>query len=406
MKIMMISSLYGFAGGGAGLVAHNLARALAAAGHQLSVVTIGGTRHYSIMEEQDIKIFRFIPQNLYPLQEKDLHPGWQKVIWQLVDTYNFQCANELRKILIHETPDIIHIHKMRGFSGAVWHVASRFLPGRVIQTCHDYESMSPDGYLRGSVGRMALHRQWPVRGYQLLRARFSAGVSVVTAPSNFTLKRITESGLFPLARSDVVWNTHDWSHSQLRAIHERANTVSNDPVCFLFLGRLEREKGVVELCEAFLLASRSNPRMQLRLAGWGTLESKLRAKYGGNSRIDFLGAIAGREKEEALANSTAVIIPSLWEEVFGVVTVEAFAFGKPVIASRVGGLPELVRTGETGWLVEAGNIPALAEQLLFVANIDPLALEKINQNCKEYSHEFAVEKILTEYLEIYNQLLQ
>jgi glycosyltransferase involved in cell wall biosynthesis len=166
------------------------------------------------------------------------------------------------------------------------------------------------------------------------------------------------------------------------------------------------EKGVVELCEAFLLASRSNPRMQLRLAGWGTLEAKLRAKYGGNSRIDFLGAIDGPEKEEALANSTAVIIPSLWEEVFGVVTVEAFAFGKPVIASRVGGLPELVRTGETGWLVEAGNIPALAEQLLFVANIDPLAIKKINQICKEYSHEFAVERILKDYLDIYNQLLQ
>ena len=48
---------------------------------------------------------------------------------------------------------------MRGFSGAVWSVSSELFPGRVIQTCHDYENMSPDGLLRGSIGKMALQKQ-------------------------------------------------------------------------------------------------------------------------------------------------------------------------------------------------------------------------------------------------------
>ena len=115
--------------------------------------------------------------------------------------------------------------------------------------------------------------------------------------------------------------------------------------------------------------------------------------------------IDGKVKEDILRNTTVVVVPSLVDEVFGIVTVEAFAFGKPVIVSNVGGLPELVKQGETGWLVEAGNIRNLAEQLQAVAKIEPLLLAKISRNCREYSIEFSLEKVLKEYLDTYNQLM-
>ena len=210
MKIMIISSIYGVNGGGAGIIAHHIAHGLASVGHQVSVLTMDRVQGSSKAEEQGIKVYGFQPANLYPLEEKDQHPTWQKLIWQLLDIYNFHSARVVQKVLSNELPDIVHIHKMRGFSGAVWTVAARLLPGRVIQTCHDYESMSPDGLLRGSIGRMALHKQWPVRGYQLIRARLSEGVSAVTAPSTFAIKRITESGLFPFAEMKVISNTHGW----------------------------------------------------------------------------------------------------------------------------------------------------------------------------------------------------
>lgn len=125
---------------------------------------------------------------------------------------------------------------MRGLSGAVWSVASCLFPGRVIQTCHDYESMSPDGLMRGSIGRMALHKQWPVRGYQLIRARLSEGISVVTAPSAFALKRITDSGLFPFAQPKIIANTHGWSQDELKSIYEGTTGFSGNEVRFLFWG--------------------------------------------------------------------------------------------------------------------------------------------------------------------------
>ena len=405
MKVIIISSLYGVNGGGAGIVAHNIAQGLTKAGHQISVLTTGGKHHYSMIKEQDINIFRFRPMNFYALEEKDFQPRWKKLIWQLLDIYNVHCASEFRKILLKADPDIVHIHKMRGFSGAVWSMASKLFPGRVIQTCHDFESMSPEGLLRGSIGRMALRKQWPIRGYQLIRKRLSGGVSVVTAPSSFTLKRIKDSGLFPFAQPEVIVNTHGWSRGKLESIHKKANGLAGNKVRFLFLGRLEKEKGIVELCEAFSQVFVSYPAIRLDIAGWGMLEAELRRKYGKHSGINFVGMVDGIAKEDTLHRATVVVVPSLVDEAFGLVTIEAFAFGKPVIASNIGGLPELIQHGETGWLVEAGNVQRLAEQLQFVAKFDPILLKKMGRTCKEYSQKFTVEKVLTEYLRVYNQLM-
>jgi glycosyltransferase involved in cell wall biosynthesis len=405
MRVLLISSLYSIAGGGAGIMAYRLAHGLSALGHRVAVISIGKNRYSPYAEEPGLRIYWFRPLNIYPFEEKDTHPLWQKIFWQFVDTYNFHSAIMLRQILEKESPDIIHIHKMRGFSGAVWPVASRLFPGRVIQTCHDYESISPDGLMRGSIGRMALHKKWPVRGYQLLRARLSVGVSIVTAPSTFSLERITNSGLFPSAQAKVIANTHGWSQDELKSIHEGTTGFLGNRVRFLFLGRLEKEKGIVELCEAFLWAVNLHLSIRLDIAGWGTLESQLREKYGKYPSINFLGVLAGRAKEEELRNASVIIVPSLVDEVFGLVAIEAFAFGKPVIASNVGGLPELVKPGETGWLVEAGDVQGLAEQIQSVAQMDPSLLAKMSRNCMEYSIEFSLEKILKEYLDAYNQLI-
>ena len=129
MKIVVISSLYGISGGGAGIIANHLAQGLSALGNQVAVITMGKIRRPTNTEEQGLQIYRFRPLNIYPFEEKDTRPLWQKMIWQFVDMYNFHCARVFRQILEEKSPDIVHIHKMRGFSGAVWSVASHLFPG-------------------------------------------------------------------------------------------------------------------------------------------------------------------------------------------------------------------------------------------------------------------------------------
>lgn len=406
MKILLISSLYGISGGGAGLTVGHLARGLSTRGNEVVIVTLGGSRRWVETEDDGLRVYRFLPLNLYPFSEKDSRPMWQKFFWQSFDVYNLHSANVLRGIMSRESPDIIHIHKMRGFSGAVWQTASRLYPGRVIQTCHDYESMSPDGLLRGSIGAMALGRRWPVRGYQLIRAWLSAGVTVVTAPSAHALQRVTESGLFPRARCEVVPNTHGWRSDELNTIVERVDPQPGGRTNLLFLGRLEKEKGIVELCEAFLQAFDRQPSIRLDIAGWGTMEAELRKAYGHHTAINFLGVINAQMKNEVLSRATAMVVPSLVEEVFGLVAVEAYAFGVPVIASNTGGLASLIRHGETGWQVAPGDVQTLAERITSVAGLDPARWAGMSRTCREYAREFTMEMISNRFLEIYDEMLK
>ncbi len=404
---MIVSSLYGVEGGGSGVMAQHLAHGLLDKGHKVLVITMGKTRHYTIEEEQGIKIYRFLPVNLYPLEEKDMHPTWQKIIWQLIDIYNIHFASVFRQILLSESPDIIHINKMRGFSGAVWSVSSRLFPGRVIQTCHDYESMSPDGIMRGRIGKMALDKKWPVRGYQLIRARLSQNISIVTSPSKFTIERITGSNLFSQAQAIVIPNTHGWSNTELKAIHAKSCTALFDrKIRFLFVGRLELEKGINELCNAFTQLFALYPYINLDIAGYGSLDKSLRKKYKDHPGIHFLGLVDGEFKKDVFCKSTVVVVPSVVDEVFGLVVIEAYAFGKPVIASNIGGLPEVVRDEETGWLVEPGNVQDLKEKLEYVIKIDSRSLSTMCKNCRAFSFTFSMEKIIKKYEELFSKCLQ
>jgi glycosyltransferase involved in cell wall biosynthesis len=404
MKILLVSSFYGLGGGGSGIIAEYLARGMSSAGHTVTVLTLGKNRAITVVAQDKIRVYRYRPLNLYPMEVKDTHPVWQRMIWQFVDIYNPFSAHVLWRIMKEETPDVIHINKMRGFSGAVWSVSTDLFPGRVIQTCHDYESMSPDGLLRGSIGEMALNKKWPIRGYQLIRANLSSKVSIVAAPSKYTLDRILESGLFSSASSVVIPNTHGWSEDELMAIQKHKYYIPQKETRFLFIGRLEVEKGILDLCEAFVLLSKTFPSAYLDIAGSGTLEPYIREKYKHNSHITFLGKIDGQKKEEAFYRTTVVVVPSLVAEVFGIVTIEAFAFGKPVVASNIGGLPELVFPDETGWLAEPGNVQSLRDRLEKVINTGPERLSNIAKNCKESSIKFSSDKIVKLHEQLFSKL--
>ncbi len=96
------------------------------------------------------------------------------------------------------------------------------------------------------------------------------------------------------------------------------------------------------------------------------------------------------------------VVPSEWAEVFGNVIVEAYAFGKPVIASSSGGMPELIREGETGFLVPPGNVKALAAALERFVSTPELA-SLLRDACFSEAPAYAVETITDCYLRVYEQ---
>ncbi len=134
----------------------------------------------------------------------------------------------------------------------------------------------------------------------------------------------------------------------------------------LCIGRLVDFKGFDVALDALALARRSVPAAHLTFAGDGPERDALERqakRLGLEDAVTFTGLVSHEDVFGLIGESTAVLMPSRFREPFGMVAIEAAAMGRPIIASRVGGLPEVVIDGETGFLVEKDDPTALAQRL-------------------------------------------
>jgi glycosyltransferase involved in cell wall biosynthesis len=125
----------------------------------------------------------------------------------------------------------------------------------------------------------------------------------------------------------------------------------------LFVGRLSEEKGIRTLLDAWGLLSTSH---RLRIVGEGPLAHLVKNASSMDGGIEWLGRRSKEEVLKLMANAAFLIFPSTWYETFGLVIIEAFSVGLPVIASRLGAMEELVSDGETGRLFMPRRSDALA----------------------------------------------
>ena len=156
----------------------------------------------------------------------------------------------------------------------------------------------------------------------------------------------------------------------------------------VFVGRLVREKGVDVLIRAFTKVVAQMPEARLLIAGDGPELNSLNMlinKMGVSSHVTMLGHLSHPEMECLFDGAWVQAVPSLWAEPFGLVAVEAMMRGTAVVASDSGGLTEIVRDGEAGFLVPPGNIEALAEALLLLLKDRGLA-----ERMGEAGHEIAL----------------
>lgn len=140
----------------------------------------------------------------------------------------------------------------------------------------------------------------------------------------------------------------------------------------LFLGRIEREKGIYVLIEAVALAKRMGVSCELVCGGSGEIEAaRQRASELGlvESDVRFLGWIDGEAKHAWLCRCDMLVLPSLMENM-PVVLLESFAYGKPVLASSVGGIPDMVHHGVDGFLCPPNDPEALSSALCMALHPD------------------------------------
>lgn len=175
---------------------------------------------------------------------------------------------------------------------------------------------------------------------------------------------------------------------------------------FLFIGRLLDIKGIFNLLIAFKHLSHN---INLHIVGIGPEEEKLKKYVVDNNlyNVKFLGFKTGKELKDEYQNCIAVIVPSNWFEIFGMINIEAFANGKPVIASNVGGIPEIVEHNINGLLFEPANVEQLRECILKYWNNPELVIEHGKNGYKKvlthYTEDIYYEKLIKLYEETINE---
>ncbi len=220
------------------------------------------------------------------------------------------------------------------------------------------------------------------------------GIDKIIAISNYMKKIISpffsnvETIYNPIEDKDINFNS-SWNNK------------------ILFVGKLHKSKGIKNLIFAFYKVLKSKRDLKLIIIGQGPLKpyiQKLIAKLNLSSQIKLIDKVSPSNLEKYYLKSDAVVFPSIWNEPFGRVIVEAFSYGKPVIATKVGAIDEIVKNDKNGFLVEANNINSLSKAILNIYK-DNERYIGLSKKAKDTANNFRSERIAKEVINFYKKLL-
>ena len=174
---------------------------------------------------------------------------------------------------------------------------------------------------------------------------------------------------------------------------------------FLFYGRLAPEKGVMTLLDTW---KRLPKDVHLKIIGEGAMSAMIKDEIECNnlSNIEFLGFRKGEELFEFIRNASFVLVPSEWYENNPLTIVEAYSSGKPVIGSNIGGIPELIIEGKTGYLFEMGNSIELEKKINEALNMSDNAYLEMSETAYRFAcDKFSEKTHYNELLKIYQGMI-
>lgn len=174
----------------------------------------------------------------------------------------------------------------------------------------------------------------------------------------------------------------------------------------LFYGRLAPEKGVMTLINTW---KRLPKNIRLKIIGEGAMSAMIKneLKVNNLSNIEFLGFRKGEELFDYIRNASFVLVPSEWYENNPLTIVEAYSSGKPVIGSNIGGIPELILEGKTGYLFSMGDSAELEDKIIKAVNMRDDEYLEMSETayrfaCDRFSEKTHYRDLLNVYSEVVN----
>jgi glycosyltransferase involved in cell wall biosynthesis len=396
VKILIANTLY-FPDepGGAEVSTRLLAEGLVKAGMDVCVVCATGTGVDRVEEMNGVKIHRLRSVNLYWPHQRQKRGRVAKLIWHAIDVHNVMMSRKLQSIIEQEKPDVISTSNLSCLSIDIWRLANNAgVP--IVHTVRDYYLMCPNAlmYTRGK----ACTRQCGVCSvYAIPKRAASSRVSVAVGVSRFALQKHLDSGYFPQAAHTAV--IHNCSEpSEGSAPPQRMRRYEGGPVRLGVLGRVSQEKGLELLLEQLLADDTLQWTLAVGGAGDAPYLRSLKEKYD-DPRVEYLGRV---KSDEFYRMIDVLVVPSIWNEPFGRVTVEAYSHGVPVVAADTGGIPEVIepRTNLVFQMARPATIIGKLHEAVALLE-DP----GVHERLRAYAARFNRDAMVASYLELYESVL-
>lgn len=307
---------------------------------------------------------------------------------------SFRASKQLASILRRHRPEILHLH-FTGFVGVYPWLARLLSVKRVFFTDH---SSRPVNYVP---------ERAPFWKRRLVRL-INHPITKVICVSNFGCRCMKALDLLPAERYELVYNGVDLSRvsdEPSRGIEfKRRFAIPEGKKIVVQISWIIPEKGIGDLLEVARLVKSRNANVHFVVVGEGPYREryiKQAEEMGISEIVTWTGLVKDPFSEGVFDAADVVCQLSRWEELFGWMIAEAMAFGKPVIATRVGGIPELVEEGKTGFLARSGDNKAIAEQLLALLENPDLRERLGSAGCQKTNVRFNLKKSVAELVKVY-----
>ena len=387
MKVLEINA-YNWHCGGTETVFFNTINLLEKNGIQTVSFTLKWSRNYPS------KWNKYFPES------KESRKGLFRNFWNLINFYyHFEAAKKMEQLIKNERPDIAQIHLFWcQITPSIFPVLKKYkIP--IVFTVHDYRTVCPSATFRNGEGKiceLCKGKRYSncitkrcIKGSYLLSsitagefyfrniffdpAKYIDGLVYV---SNFTKNKFEEHApKLKMKRSIVLYNFSSQSLNISRQLYAQKY--------FLFYGRLSHEKGIKTLIKSFVKL----PQAKLKIVGTGDLEKDMLQQASKSANVEFLGYKKGEELMQIVANAYFVVVPSECYENNPMTIIEAYSYGTPVIGSKIGGIPEIIEDGKTGFLFSPNNDSDLFAAVESSLNLKDSEYELMRKQAFEFGNE-------------------
>jgi glycosyltransferase involved in cell wall biosynthesis len=362
--------------------------------------------------------------------EKNIKTGYKEYFVSPVDLnsnnklkaldiiYSRKNNKKMKEALEDFKPDIVHLNNFqRQLSASIVDaIKEKNIP--IVFTAHDIEAICPNKTMldaKNNICEQCLNGRYfncvkktciknsklkSILGaietkYYRTKKIYTEKIDYIITPSEFYRKKFVEDGINP----EKILTIHNFIDT------ENYNFLTEDEGYALYFGRVSVEKGIINLIKAF----EKTQKGVLYIAGDGPEKEKIEqliVERKLKNRIKMLGFLSKDKILEAIRKCRFTVLPSIWRDNCPYSVLETMAIGKPVIGSNNGGIPELVRDGETGLVFDSNNIDELTYKMNKLFNDSELA-QKFGNNAKKLANQiYTKEYYYNEIIKIYERLIK